>query len=211
MKLEESIHDQRYVKVTYTQFNQSKTLIFFRKLFMYLVLPFIFPLILISKISDYLFRTISELLSVIPFLFGTIIRESFYKRTLKSCGYNVSIGFGSVFLYKDMSIGNNVLIGLYCTIHHCDIGSDVLISNCCQLLSGSRLHNFERTDVPMTMQNGWMRKIKIGNDVWIGANAVIMNDIEEGSVIGAGTVVNKKIDKYSICVGNPAKIIRKRK
>jgi acetyltransferase-like isoleucine patch superfamily enzyme len=144
-------------------------------------------------------------------LFGTIIRESFYKRTLKSCGDNISIGFGAVFFYRDISIGDNVLIGLYCTIHHCDIGKDVLISTGCRLLSGSSQHNFEHADIPMTMQNGWMRKIKIGNDVWIGENSVIMDDVEDGSIIGAGTIVNNRIDKYSICAGNPARIIGKRK
>jgi len=211
MKSERLITDQEYVRVIYDQFNQSKTLIFFTKLFCYLVLPFIFPLILVSKTSDYLFRTVSELLSITPFLFGTIIREAFYKRTLKSCGDNVSIGFGSVFLYRDISIGDNVLIGLYCTVHHCDIGSDVLISSGCRFLSGSKQHEFKRTDIPMIRQNGWMRKIKIGNDVWIGANAVIMEDIEDGSVIGSGSVVNKRVEKYSIVAGNPVKVIRKRK
>ena len=148
---------------------------------------------------------------MIPFLFGTVIRESFYKRALESCGENVSIGFGAIFLYRDISIGRNVMIGIYSTVHHCDIGDNVLISDGCRLLSGSRQHNFERTDIPMTMQNGWMKKINIGNDVWIGANSIVLEDIEDGCIIGAGSVVNKKVEKYSICAGNPATVIRARK
>jgi acetyltransferase-like isoleucine patch superfamily enzyme len=210
MKTERPIEDQEYVRIIHTQFNQSNTLSLFRKLLYYLVLPFIFPLILMAKTSEHLFHGLSELLSLIPFPFGVIIRNAFYRQTLTSCGDNVFIAFGSVFLYKNISIGNNVLVGFYCTINHCDIGNNVLISDGCRFLSGSRQHGFERTDIPMTMQDGWMKKITIGNDVWIGANSVIMDDIEEGSIIGAGSVVNKKVEKYSICAGNPVKLLRKR-
>ena len=52
----------------------------------------------------------------------------------------------------------------------------------------------------------------IGNDVWIGANAVIMKGvtIESGVIIGAGAVVTKDIPAYAIAVGNPAKVIKYR-
>jgi len=48
---------------------------------------------------------------------------------------------------------------------------------------------------------------KIGNDVWIGANVVIMPGIKvgDGAVIGAGSVVTKNIDDYQIVYGVPAK------
>ncbi len=210
MKTERPVEDQGYVRVVHTQFNQSNTLIFFRKLFYCLVLPLIFPLILITKASDHAFHMISELLSLIPFPFGIIIRNAFYRQTLTCCGDNVLIGFGTVFFYKNISIGNNVLIGLYCSINHCDIGDNVLISDGCRFLSGAKQHGFERADIPMTMQDGWMKKIKIGNDVWIGANSVIMEDVEDGTIVGSGAVVNKKIEQYSIYAGNPAKFLKKR-
>ncbi len=211
MKSEKPIQDQEYIRVIYTTFNQSRTAIRVKKLLTYLMLPFLFPLILLARISDAVFRTISEFLSVIPFLFGIIIREAFYKRTLQSCGENVSIGFCSVLYYRNISIGSNVLMGSYCTINHCDIGNDVMIGGGCRLLSGSRQHDFERADIPMTMQDGWMKKIKIGNDVWIGANSVIMEDVEDGAIVGSGAVVNKKVEQYSIYAGNPAKLLKKRK
>lgn len=55
--------------------------------------------------------------------------------------------------------------------------------------------------------------LEIGNDVWIGANAVILpevNKIGNGAVIGAGSVVNKDIPPYAIVLGNPARIIKYR-
>jgi virginiamycin A acetyltransferase len=53
---------------------------------------------------------------------------------------------------------------------------------------------------------------KIGNDVWIGCNAVIFPGITigDGAIIGAYSVVTKDVPPYSIVGGNPAKIIKKR-
>jgi acetyltransferase-like isoleucine patch superfamily enzyme len=52
----------------------------------------------------------------------------------------------------------------------------------------------------------------IGNDVWIGANVTILQGIEigDGAVIGAGALVTKNVEPYSIVGGIPAKLIRKR-
>lgn len=54
--------------------------------------------------------------------------------------------------------------------------------------------------------------ITIGDDVWIGANCVILPGvhIHNGAVIGAGSVVTKDIPANAIAVGNPAKIIKYR-
>ena len=210
MRTDGTINPQAYTKVQYTQFKQSKILIFFRELFIYLVIPFIYPLTLLSKMSDYFFRTTSEALSLIPFLFGVIIREAYYRTVLKSCGHNLVVSLGTVFHYQDISVGENVLIGIHSTVHHCDIGNDVLIGDGCRLLSGSRQHDFNRVDIPIAMQNGLMKKIRIGNDVWIGSNSVVMEDIEDGCIIGSGSVVNKRMGRYSIVAGNPARVLRKR-
>jgi acetyltransferase-like isoleucine patch superfamily enzyme len=56
------------------------------------------------------------------------------------------------------------------------------------------------------------KKIIIGNDVFIGANVTILDGVEigDGAVIGAGSVVSKNIPPFSIAVGSPIRIIRKR-
>ena len=56
------------------------------------------------------------------------------------------------------------------------------------------------------------RPIEIGNDVFIGANVFILDGviIGDGVVIGAGAIVNKDIPAYSVAVGCPIKIIKKR-
>lgn len=54
--------------------------------------------------------------------------------------------------------------------------------------------------------------VVIGNDVWIGNNVTIMSGsmIEDGCVIGAHSVVAGRIPAYSIAVGNPARVVKKR-
>ncbi len=53
-------------------------------------------------------------------------------------------------------------------------------------------------------------KLVIGNDVWIGENVIILPSvmrINNGSIIGAGSVVTKNVESYNIVAGNPARII----
>ncbi len=52
----------------------------------------------------------------------------------------------------------------------------------------------------------------IGNDVWIGANVVIMNGVTigHGAIIGATSVVTKDVPPYTIVAGSPARVIKSR-
>ena len=52
----------------------------------------------------------------------------------------------------------------------------------------------------------------IGNDVWIGQNAVILPGVHigDGAIIGASSVVGRDVEPYTIVVGNPARPVRKR-
>ena len=52
----------------------------------------------------------------------------------------------------------------------------------------------------------------IGNDVWVGVNAIVMDGVKvgNGAIIGAGAIVTKDVPSYAIVVGAPAKIIKYR-
>ena len=63
--------------------------------------PVVLPLALVSRLSDFIFRTCSEALSIVPYAFGIILRREFYKWTLTRFGENVLIGFGTIFIYRD--------------------------------------------------------------------------------------------------------------
>ena len=211
MKTKIEIIADQYSDIDYKAFNLSSKTKMFLRICGWITLPVVYPLVWISRISPETgFVTISEALAIIPLAFGLVVRYEFYKRALRSCGKEVLINFGTTFKYPDISIGDYVSIGPFNTIHHCDFGDFIMSSPNCHFLSGSKQHNYDRLDIPMAIQGGKMIRIKIDNDVWVGANTTIMNSIGKGSIIGAGTVVNKKIAPFSIVVGNPARVIKKR-
>ena len=157
------------------------------------------------------FMTISEIISIYPGVFGIYLRRGFYEQTLKICGENLKVGFGTIFSYPDIEIGDDVLIENFSVISKCVVGNKVIIASNVSLMSGGNHHGIDRIDVPITEQKGTLKTIQIGDDIWIGTRSVIMNDVGTGSVIGAGAVVTKKIPEYSIAVGVPAKVIKTRK
>ncbi|MCR2806591.1 acyltransferase [Paenibacillus soyae] len=73
-------------------------------------------------------------------------------------------------------------------------------------------HGFASVDVPIFRQPLTFAGIEIGDDVWIGAHAVILDGVTVGShsIVAAGAVVTKDVPPYSIVGGNPAKVIRSR-
>jgi acetyltransferase-like isoleucine patch superfamily enzyme len=64
-----------------------------------------------------------------------------------------------------------------------------------------------RSAIPSERSKGG---VEIGNDVWIGYNALILSGVSIGSgaIVGAGSVVTKDVLPYAIVAGNPARIIR---
>ena len=67
-------------------------------------------------------------------------------------------------------------------------------------------------DAPAAEDKPFKGNTVIGNDVWIGQNAVILPgvNIGDGAIIGANSVVGSNVKPYTIVAGNPAKMIRKR-
>lgn len=74
-------------------------------------------------------------------------------------------------------------------------------------------HNFDDCDTPICKQGFCSEKITIGEDVWVGTHAVILQGVKVGnhSIIGAGSIVTKDVPDWAIVGGNPAKVIRMRK
>jgi acetyltransferase-like isoleucine patch superfamily enzyme len=200
-----------YRETQYLQFSPGGPMLWIQTLLGILSWPLVWPLAKLCRLSDILFRSASELLALIPYFPGVILRREFYRFALDRCGKNVLIELGTVFIYPRVEIGHDVLIGRYNIIHHCDIGSYVLIGERCTFLSGSKQHRMDRLDVPMALQGGLKRRISVADDCWIGSHSVIMDDIGQGSVIGAGSVVGRAIPEYVIAAGNPAKVIRERR
>jgi maltose O-acetyltransferase len=107
--------------------------------------------------------------------------------------------------------GDNVFFNVNCVVldeNKVTIGSHVLFGPGVQLYTAS--HPLESQ---MRRTHKVSKPITIGDDCWIGGNAIICPGVTigNGCVIGAGSVVTKDIPDYSMAVGNPAKVIKKLK
>lgn len=110
----------------------------------------------------------------------------------------------------DVIIGDHTRIGLHNTIiGPVDIGSHV---NLAQRITVTALnHNFSDTDKRIDEQGVSTTPVTIEDDVWVGANAVILPGVTIGNhcVVAAGAVVTKDVPPHSLVAGVPAKVIKK--
>ena len=110
-------------------------------------------------------------------------------------------------------IGDKVYIGTGTTLFGhvgLEIGEYSLLAQNITITPYS--HIFEDPDTPIIKQGGHMEKVIIGRDCYLGMNVTVLYsaNIGEGSVVGSGAVVVKPVPPFSVAVGNPAKVIRKR-
>ena len=109
----------------------------------------------------------------------------------------------------DVTIGDHTRIGIHCTV----IGP-VCIGNNVNLAQGITVtalnHNFKDTTKRIDEQGISTKPVVISDDVWIGANAVILPGVTIGRhvVVAAGAVVTKDVPDYSLVAGIPAKVIK---
>ncbi len=166
------------------------------------------------KIGILLYKTIAVHLprSDGKITFGSKALRAFCARLiLDKCGKNVNIEHGAEFAY-DTEIGDNSGIGINAILSSgVKIGNDVMMGPYCMMFTSN--HAIGDLTTPMRKQGHAERKpIVIGNDIWIGARVTILPGVHvgDGSVIGAGAVVTKDVEPYSIVAGNPAKKIGSR-
>jgi acetyltransferase-like isoleucine patch superfamily enzyme len=109
----------------------------------------------------------------------------------------------------DVMIGNHTRIGLHNTIiGPVEIGSHV---NLAQGITVTALnHNFDDTQKRIDEQGVSTNPVTIEDDVWVGANAVILPGVTIGNhcVVAAGAVVTKDVPPHSLVAGVPAKVIK---
>ncbi len=115
-------------------------------------------------------------------------------------GYRTTLGYNNFF-------HGDIIVGKYC-----QIGADVAMH------STNHPVHYLSTYIGSGFFNGELKKLKetkrieIGNDVWIGHNALIIGEVKvgNGAIIAAGAIVTKNVPPYAIVAGVPAKVIKKR-
>ena len=140
-----------------------------------------------------------------------------------NCKFGNNIAINRRCYVNDSSISDYSYVGLNSTINYaeigrfCSIGQDVRIGGANhdynkvttfpkwrfeQLFAHCRTVNLDQE----------LDDCKIGNDVWIAANATILRGVKiaDGAVIAAGAVVTKDVEPYTIVAGIPAKPLKKR-
>lgn len=150
----------------------------------------------------------------------------FIKNVIK----NPNIIVGEYTYYDDINGAEN--FESHVTHHYDFIGDKLIIGKFCAIAKGIEFimnganHRINAiTTYPFNiMKNGWEKsapslsdlKLKgntiIGNDVWIGQNVTVLPAVHigDGAIIGANSVVAKDIPPYSVAVGNPCEVKRKR-
>ena len=137
--------------------------------------------------------------------FSQSLRDFYWKE------YGIKIGYGTYGgCFDKINFPANVSVGNYCSVAQ---GVKVFRAN-------HPVDSFTSHPLFYNPSMGYVEEDKllrppliIGHDVWIGANVIICPSckvIGNGAVIGAGSVVTKDVEPYSVVAGNPAKEIRKR-
>jgi len=145
---------------------------------------------------------------------GHWVRLLCVKHLFKQCGEGVRIAgnvrFGTG---VNLEIGNNSNLGFGCRIIGRDlsIGDDVMMGP--DVLIITENHDTSDTSKAMIQQGQAAGKaVRIRDDVWIGARVIVLPGVEIGehSIVGAGSVVTKSVPQYAVVGGNPAKVLKYR-
>jgi len=116
---------------------------------------------------------------------------------------------GSIVFGRNFASNEEVII-------NADIGGNITFGDDC--LVGPRVilrtanHQFSDKTKKINSQGHSIGDIHVGDDVWIGANAIILPGVRigSGSVLAAGAVVTRDVPPFSVVAGVPARIIKKR-
>lgn len=152
---------------------------------------------------------------------GAAVRESAWLRCLDEQA-SIEIGTGTLIMpyAKLVASQGSLIIGRDCTIHSFDalygfaggltIGNGVNIGTHVAIISGN--HVFDDMTRPINEQGSTSKGIRIEDYVWIGNGVSVLDGVTIGSnaVLGAGCVVTRDVAPDSVCVGVPARCIRKR-
>ena len=110
-------------------------------------------------------------------------------------------------------IGDRSGIGDYCSLFGqggLTIGDDVMLASGVRILTAE--HVTDRLDVPIRVQGETHAPTVLEDDVWIGANAVVLAGVRigRGAIVAAGAVVTHDVAPYAVVAGVPARALKQR-
>lgn len=155
--------------------------------------------------SEAFFTLGAQSVALMPGHPGLWLRAAYYWATLDDCSRETHIGFGSHFTHRAASIQRHVSTGAWCVLGHVRIGHGTRLASRVSIPSGRRQHLDEAGGLSSETR---FDTVAIGPNCWIGEAAVILADVGEGSLVGAGAVVTQPMPAGMLITGNPAAAIR---
>ena len=174
--------------------------------------------------SEYIKNVYSLIMTKLTMKQARFIRRPIYIRGRKSiagciglttgrfCRFDLSGKKQTLFIGKNCEMGDMTHIVAHQKV---EIGDNVLIASKCFISDTNHgVYKGDNQDSPETPPNKRKlvsKPVKIGNNVWIGENVVILSgaEIGDGCIIGANSVVSGKIEDNTIAAGVPSKPIKK--
>jgi acetyltransferase-like isoleucine patch superfamily enzyme len=130
-------------------------------------------------------------------------------------GSGVFIGRNTILSCKngDIELADGANIGFNCEVFSAScvtVGRDVLMAAYTYVIGGD--HDFSDPSQPVLAQTRTSAGVAIGDGVWLGAGAKILDGVRLGdhAVIGAGAVVREDVPAYAVAVGMPARVVATR-
>jgi acetyltransferase-like isoleucine patch superfamily enzyme len=130
-------------------------------------------------------------------------------------GNGVFLGRGTILSCKngDIELGDHVNIGFNSEIFsgsRVTVGAHGLFAAYTYLVGGG--HEFSQAEVPVIEQERVSRGIRLGENVWLGAGAKVLDGVSIGHnvVVGAGAVVTSDLPDGVVAIGIPARVVRSR-
>jgi acetyltransferase-like isoleucine patch superfamily enzyme len=144
---------------------------------------------------------------------GSVISKKAHIYEVESAIFGEKTQIASHALLRRLKIecGDNCSFNSYCVVHgKVKMGSFVRIAPGAKIFGEN--HGFSDLDTPICRQQNTSEGIVIGDDVWIGANAVITDGVNIGShsIVAAGAVVTRSFPEYSVLGSSPARVIKNR-
>jgi virginiamycin A acetyltransferase len=187
--------------------------LFFKRVLLYSAVVCVLPLIAISWIallinddcSERVFTACGEILAICPTLIGSYFRKAYYWARCTNVSRDAQFLFGSMLAHRQVTIGKGTVIGPYSFIGFAEIGENVLLASRISIVSGKYQHrrpttrNYRSEAAAADVPN------RIGDNCWIGANAVILGHVGSNCIIGAGSVVFNDVPDNCTVLGNPAR------
>lgn len=126
-----------------------------------------------------------------------------------------SEGFARNVLYLFPFIGDRLIIGRYCAIAR---GATFVMNGANHRMSGFSTYPFNifgngwERSTPLPQELPYKGDTVVGNDVWIGYEAMLMPGVRvgDGAIVAARSVVGSNVPAYAIVAGNPARVVRMR-